>query len=72
MRRPQTEDNAYFIRDPGTIKEIEESCGNVDTSVASGKVMEGDKGGLEFQGRRTLALGDPMSRARQEWLHVRI
>ena len=35
--------NAYLICDPGTIEEIEESCGNVDTSVASGKMMEGNK-----------------------------
>ena len=65
-------DNAYLVRDPSTIEEIEESCSDVDTSLTSRKVVEGDKGGLEFQGRRTLALGDPMSRACQKWLHVRI
>ena len=67
MRRLQSLDNTYLICDPST---IEESCDDVDTSVASGKMMEGDKGGLEFQGRRTLALGNPMSYACQEWLHV--
>ena len=64
--------SAYFVHDTGTIKEIEESRGDIDTSVASRKVMEGDKGSLEFQGRRTLALGNPMNHTCQEWLHVEV
>lgn len=64
--------SACLVHDTSMIKEIEESCGDIDTSVASRKVMEGNKGSLECQGRRTLALGDPMNCTCQEQLHVEV
>ena len=61
----------YIVCNPSAIKKTDECCGDIDTSVASGKVVESNECGLESQ-RRIFALCNPMNRTCQKQSHAQI
>ena len=51
----------YLVCNSSMVNETEESRGDIETSMASRKVVEGDECTLEFQYRRIFAFCYPMS-----------